>query len=591
MQPGNLRAKTMYAISIGQLGRLDEAVRILRELVAENPTGLEPLNYLAVFLRTGGRFEEAAEISRRIIELAPDRLDGHRNLGLSLLGLKRFVEAAESFERTIQIGPRVAMHHHGMALAFEGAGRPVDAERSLRKALALEPGNQESLDLLLHLLTDMDRGAEAAPFLRRAHDLDPDSSTGQMNLATAYLEEAKPGAALDPLQRAIELTPGSAEAHERMGATLRQLGRFEEAETYLRKAIELDPDRSQPYFELAYCAKITEHERPLVDQLRGFAKRTDLRVNALANVHYALGKAFDDLEEFESAIREFEEANRMMFEVRRNSFNPAVQQAIYDRVKNLVDRGFFEKQEGVGSSSELPVFIVGMIRSGTTLTEQILSSHPEIGAGGEQMFWLNDKIGVAHSPNPAASRDRIRTLGNAYLKVMGEIAPGMPRVTDKQPLNYSHLGLIHLALPKARIIHCRRNPVDTCLSIYTTPYHGGLRWGHDKERIVGVYRDYQRLMDLWRRVLPPEVLLEVDYEELVTDREKVARRMIEFVGLDWNEACLSPEENIRAVTTPSQWQVRQPVYTSSVERWRRYEPWLGPFRELLTPAELSSIGS
>ncbi len=580
----------MSAVAIGQLGRLDAAIQLLHEVLEANPQSLEPLNYLALYLRTSGRLEEAVDVSRRMIAAAPDRVDGHNSLGLCFLGLRRFMEAAECFERTILIGPRVPMFHHNLATAYFGAGRLDDAERSLRRVIAMDPGNRNSLTLLAQLLIDANRGSEAAPLLRKAYELDPDSYSGQMNLATACLEESNPTAALKALDRASELMPDSSDGHDQIGSALQQLGRFEEAAAHLRKAIELDPDRARPYFELAFCAKVTEEDRPLMERLRAFADRTDLRVNALANVHYALGKAHDDLKEYGEAMKQFNEANRIMYEVKKNAYNPESQRTFVDKLIQVFDLEFFQKHRDAGSSSDLPVLIVGMIRSGTTLTEQILTRHPAIGAGAELRFWLDDKLPVFDPSNLNASKPRMETLETGYLKILKELAPGMPRVTDKQPLNHTHLGLIHLAFPKARIVHCRRHPVDTCLSIFFTPFRGSLNWGHDKARIVGAYREYLRLMDHWRKVLASEVFFEVDYRGLVTDRESVTRRMIDFLGLEWDDACLSHEENLRVVVTPSLWQVRQPVYTSSLDRWRRYEPWLGPFRDLLTPDELASVG-
>jgi hypothetical protein len=241
----------------------------------------------------------------------------------------------------------------------------------------------------------------------------------------------------------------------------------------------------------------------------------------------------------------------------------------------------------LGSSDATPVLIVGMPRSGTTLVEQIVSMHPEVGAGGELNFW-NERGAEWHggSGKPfVAAEDRISEfLAKAaadYLRALRAIAPTAARVTDKMPFNFLWAGLIHLAFPRAIIIHCRRAAVDTALSIHQTHFHPVLAFPTGGPELVSYFRSYERLVEHWRRVLPGDRFIEVDYEDLTGAPEPVIRRIIAACGLPWDDACLRPESNPRAVKTPSKWQTRQPIYRTSVERWRRYEPWLGPLRALV----------
>jgi hypothetical protein len=242
-----------------------------------------------------------------------------------------------------------------------------------------------------------------------------------------------------------------------------------------------------------------------------------------------------------------------------------------------LDQEQFDRWAGTGSSSELPIFVVGMIRTGTTLVEQVLSSHPDIGGAGEQRFWVQRvKPGAT-----ASGFKQYASLPEEYLSKLQAISPGQKRVVDKMPDNFLLLGFLHRVFPEARIIYVSRHPVDTCLSIWSTPNRSRLDWANRKADIVFVQRQHERLAAHWRSILPPNRFLEVRYEELVTNQEPVSRRMIEFCGQEWHDSCLRPQDNPRAVSTPSALQVRRPMFKTSIERWRKYEPWLGEFADLL----------
>jgi hypothetical protein len=296
-------------------------------------------------------------------------------------------------------------------------------------------------------------------------------------------------------------------------------------------------------------------------------------------VNLALGKAADDLGEYERAMRHFDAADA----VRRASaafpsdqFDREVQQLIEQTTPDLVARA-----PRLGMPDLTPVLIIGMPRSGTTLVEQIISAHPDVRAGGELNFWPT--CGTRWHAAGAAGNEMkfLRRAAADFLRVLKGIGPKAVRVTDKNPFNFIWAGLIHLALPKATIIHCRRAAIDTALSIHQTLFHPGLAFPTGGDKLVAYFRSYQRLTDHWRSVLPPERFIEVDYEELTRDPEPVIRGLIAACGLSWHEACLRPDRNPQSVKTASRWQTRQPIYRASVGRWRRYEPYLGSLRPLL----------
>ena len=227
--------------------------------------------------------------------------------------------------------------------------------------------------------------------------------------------------------------------------------------------------------------------------------------------------------------------------------------------------------------------IAGLPRSGTTLIEQILSSHPEIAAGGELDYWNALNASSREDPlSVAATAEATRRLADDYLAALGAFSPGAKRVTDKAVTNFFDLGVIHRVFPNATLIHSRRHPIDVALSIFTTNFGVSYSFASDRGDLVCYITQYQRLMAHWREALPPDRFVEAEYEALVADPEPHTRRLVAACGLEWNEACLAPHRNTRRIKTASLWQARQPIYRTSVERWRRYEPWLGELRELLS---------
>jgi hypothetical protein len=296
-------------------------------------------------------------------------------------------------------------------------------------------------------------------------------------------------------------------------------------------------------------------------------------------LHLAIGKAAEDLGDCGLAMQHFDTADA----VRRGSgsFDSATFSTEIDRLIARATPELIARAPELGSRDATPVLIIGMPRSGTTLVEQIVSMHPEVGAGGELHFW-NQRGAEWHRSVAAGNEGPFLAEAAAdYLGVLRAIAPTAARVTDKMPFNFLWAGLIHLAFPRAIIIHCRRTAIDTALSIHQTHFYPGLAFPTGGAELVAYFRSYQRLIDHWRSVLPADRCMEVGYEDLTRAPEPVIRRIIAACGLAWHDACLRPESNPRAVKTPSKWQTRQPIYSTSIARWRRYEPWLGPLRALV----------
>jgi tetratricopeptide (TPR) repeat protein len=583
-EPGEVAARHLRAVIAGRTGRAALAIELLREVVARDPAAADALSDLAHLLKEAGQLAEAIAVGEQAVALAPDWVAAHNNLGQAYLAADRAEEATACFERAIVLDPAMALLHYNLGIAHQTRGRDAEAVASYRQALAFTPDLAEAHARLGNLFYANGSLAEALASFRAAAAAQPDSSLGLACLATALLEERQAAAAESHLRRAIALDPAVADAHVRLGDVLNRSGRFAEAADCFERALALQPRHATAYQGLVSGRTLKEQDRPLLDRMGSLIAAGGLAERDRATLHFAMGKAHDDLGEHEAAMQHFDEANRLeAARLRRAGRSLDLERHAADvaRLIGTFSPEFFARHAALGSESELPVLIVGMPRSGTTLVEQILSSHPEIGAGDELTFWGEKASALAEPEATALTPRRARQLAAEYLTLLRAIAPEARRVTDKMPQNYLHLGLIHMLFPRARIIHCRRNPIDTALSIYFTHFSLMRDFVFDRGGIVAYYEQYRRLTAHWRRVLPPDRFLEIDYEALVADRESVTRRMIAFCGLDWNDACLSSERNERLITTASMWQARQPVYKSSVERWRRYEPWLGEFRWLI----------
>jgi tetratricopeptide (TPR) repeat protein len=405
------------------------------------------------------------------------------------------------------------------------------------------------------------------------------TSFGRLGKARALLMEDRNQEAEQVLRETLVAAPSNAMAYDLLGNLLFEVGRFGEARACFERAIAIAPLLAGCYYDLVRCRPVTSADKGLLQEMQSALAMPGLEAGQLLRLHLAIGKAAEDLGDYALAMQHFDAADA----VRRGSrsFDSAAFSIEIDRLMARCTPEFIARAPELGSCDATPVLIIGMPRSGTTLVEQIVSMHPEVAAGSELHFW-NARGAEWH--RSVAAGDETRFLAKAaadYLGMLRAIAPKAARVTDKMPFNFLWAGLIHVAFPRAIFIHCRRAAVDTALSIHQSHFHPSLAFPTGGAELVEYFRSYQRLIDHWRSVLPADRFIEVDYEDLTREPEPVIRRIIAACGLAWHDACLRPEFNPRAVNTPSKWQARQPIYRTSVARWRRYEPWLGPLRALV----------
>ena len=613
------------AKGLHKVGRLAEAIALYGRAVELRPDYAEAHNNLGNALGEAKRFEEAAASLRRAADLRPELAPIHTNLGLALGRLKRFEEAAVSHRRAIELQPDLAPTHNNLAMTLRELGRLEEALAHYRQAIALKPdatefhynlGNAlrelnrfepalaayrsaialrsdfaEAHCNLGDCLMAMDRLPEAAASFRRAIEIAPTSAAAHTHLGDALRAQERLAEAVECYDRALTLDPGFSLAHNNRGAAFLEMGRLAQARESFDRAIAADPNMAIAYFNRIWSAPAEASESDMA-KIEAMAADVATRTPAdRASLHSALGIAHDAQDRFEQAFANFRAANRL----RRKSidYDERALQDRFQRTQRTFTRPMLDRLAGGGSDSQLPIFVLGMARSGSTLVEQILASHPQVHGAGERAPFER-LLATVRLPDgspgqfpecvPALRSADFRLLGDAYVGQLRTHHPSALRITDKNLANYENIGLIRLALPNARILHVMREPMDACVSAYCLTFFGnGQPHSYELGELGRHYRRYGELMEHWRRVLPAGAMLDVRYEDLVEDTEAGIRRILEYCGLPWDERCLAFHETDRAVRTTSANQVRQKIYRSSIGRWRRFQKHLGPLIEALGP--------
>jgi tetratricopeptide (TPR) repeat protein len=608
-----LKEAAFRALNQNQVGL---AASTIQKVLVQTPDDSQSLVLAGIIEIRRSCFPEAEIFLQKALEKDPENIEGLIVLSKLFVSRKRLLEAIPLAEAAVLVQPQdpELWCHLGTLLNF--AKRSDDAIIVFSKAVAADPTHAKSRGLLATALRDAGNEHAAIDAYGELVKVDSRNSSGWMNLARLYLahgrfaesiaasdkvlkydknnptahlmkalglSESQRGSEAEPhLRLAIKLNPEDGLAKAALGYWFQEEGKFDESLEMIDDALRLLPNHGFAYYNLFRARKATKVEPAFIEDLRTRALAPDLHIRDKTYMNYALGKAYEDLKEFEASIHHYSEGNRHAYEIWLGN-RPWERNDYRDRFSRTIETFTQPKLEELaaeGIDTDLPLMIVGMMRSGTSLLEQILSSHPDVIGAGELPFW-HDFEAEAYGDNHVPTAPRIRKLGERYLADLKKLGPKAKRITDKLPHNYAMLGLIHTSFPKAKIIHVKRSPADNCLSIFTTAYQRPPVFAHDRDNIVFAYKQYQRIIAHWREVLPPENFMEIQYEDLIADRDNLTRKLIEFSGLPWNDACLHHEKNERAVRTPSLWQVRQPIYTTSIARWKRFEPWIPEFTALL----------
>jgi tetratricopeptide (TPR) repeat protein len=586
LQPGSLAARFGLGTALLDQREYGAAAAELEPVVRADPTDFQARVNLGNALMELDRMEEAISHYRAAIRAAPDYAEAYVNLGTALIVQGDLREAITILAEATTRGPQLAEAHFQLGRVLQMVERYEDATATLLRAHALKPKSVDAPLLLGQVLSTKHQGEEAIRWYERAAALAPQSIEPLIGTGIAYLDMNRFEDALRFFEKALEREPGNARVHFNIGLGLQRQGRFEEAMRAHEKAIELDPACAPAHFHLALSRK---HDS-VDDKVRAIERALaipGLDEEQKAGLHFALAKAYDDIGDYDAAFGQYRAGN----EIRkaRVIFKPEDFALYVDRVIASFPKLLFERLGPIGSPSALPAFVLGMPRSGTTLVEQILSSHPDVFGAGELDYMRQVSLALPPAlgterpfPECVALLDRAtaQRLAEEHVARLQALAPAALRVTDKLPNNFQRLGLIALLFPNARIFHCRRDPIDTCLSCYFQEFAHGQPYSFDLRHLGLFYRDYERLMAHWRVVLPAAPL-EVPYEALVANQESWSRRLVAHMGLPWDERCLAFHRIERQVHTASFWQVRQPIYASSIGRWRHYAKHLGPLIDAL----------
>jgi tetratricopeptide (TPR) repeat protein len=619
--PGDINLEALLGALLLKMDRRAEAETLLRAVVAAAPSFAKPAEDLGFLLVQSARPADALPFLEQATRLDPSLERAWFTLGKALALLGRGKEADAAFERCFERSPERRMMAH--AAEHQKEGRIEEAEKLYRRVLRDNPRNVDALRLLAQIALRAEHADDAEQMLQEAIRLAPDFHLAILDLGQLYKEQDRYEEAIACFDRVIALDPSLVQAHFMRAGTLARASFTPEAAAGYRRCLELRPRHAGALLGLGHvlkaigdydgavasydaCIRITPDSGEIywslanlktyrfddatIAAMERHAESPELATQSRVNFLFALGKAYEDRGDFERAWDFYRRGNET--QRAQVTYDPVQTEVMNDRILEVYSADLLESLAGAGDPDPSPIFILGLPRSGSTLLEQVLASHSAVEGTAE----------LPYVGRLATSLGRRGRRGASYPEAMHEIRPAglaalgaeylarsrmhrrsaAPRFVDKMPNNFPNAGLIALMLPNAKIIDARRHPLDACLSCYRQLFAKGQNFTYDLTEIGEYWLQYQRMMDHWARVLPGRVLT-VQYEDVVSDFEAQVRRLLEFCGLPWEDACLRFYDSDRPVRTPSAEQVRQPIYDRSVGHWRHYETKLGELIDVIAP--------
>ena len=578
------KIEELIALAVGfqNARQFEKAEGIYRKIVAMAPNWAEAQSNLASALQEQGKLRESVGHYEKALALKPGFAEIHYNFGNVLKDLDRLTEAALRYEKALALKPDYPEAHNNLGIVLQQQKKLDEAVAHYEQALALHPNYAEAHNNIGALFLEQRKVKQAAEHLGEALRLKPDYAEGHNNLGIALQQQRKLEEAIQQYERALALNPDYAKTYNNLGTARKEEGKLGEATAMYDKALALKPDFAEAHYNRAELVKFHRGDENLA-ALESLAAGMDgLSDSQRIHIHFGLAKALDDIGTYPRAFEHMLEGNALKRQ--ELDYDEARTQEIFQLIRQMFGAELFSRLHGAGDPSRVPIFVLGMPRSGSTLIEQILASHPDVYAAGE-LDNLNLVANSEPSSYPASisnlDADGLRRLGLDYLASLPRLPAGKSRLTDKSPLNFQHIGLIHLILPNARIVHTLRDPADNCVSCFSKLFTFGMQFTYNLGELGRYYRHYSEMMAHWRSVLPPNAVLDVSYEAVVDNLEEQARRLLDYCGLPWDDRCLSFYKTRRLVTTASAVQVRQPLFRSSLHRGNHYNQYLQPLLDEL----------
>ncbi|MEG3620168.1 sulfotransferase [Magnetovibrio sp. PR-2] len=641
----NPKALLKQAIDLQRKGQLQQAEPLVRQVLGMDPQNHAAMNILGVIAMQAGHPADAAKLFSQAIQLHAQDPEYHCNLGVVLLSQNRVQDGAAALDVALKLRPSHPMANFNLGLRALQTQDFEKADKHLAKAVKKMPNHPGALNAHGVSLSKLGKAGKAVTLFKKALKVQPNFGEAHFNLAGVLTEMGKFDEALPIFETLLKNAKPSPQFHTNYAIALQKSGASTRAVEHYEHALKLAPDfgdalfnfarlrmgqglheQALPLFEKAFAQRPADSEivtniikahqnKGDFDMARKVAKDfmaahgdhafvllmltkdkafdfTDIHMAVLTDAanantedaalfHFALSEIRHRQKNFDDAFAHLSKGNALLDQSIR--WTEKDERQLFDAIKSAFTRDVIEHLAVAGSDSDAPVFIVGMPRSATTLVEQIISSHPDAEGAGELEDVVDFATTLEQSPGGLASLtpEQVADFADGHLERLRAIAPDKARYSDKMPDNYRYLGLIAAAFPNAKIIHCKRDPMATCFSIFQQKFSGSHVYAYDLEKLGRRYRSYEDLMAFWKDVLPLDIL-DVQYEDLIADFEPRARQILDFCGLDWTDAVLDFHKTERKVLTASQWQVRQPIYTTSVEGWRAYEGHLEPLKAQLT---------
>lgn len=537
-------------------------------------------------LIASGKLSRAESLCTKLIKQDPHQIDALHLLGIIALNRQQFDKAVQLFSQLLKIRPDHAINHYNLGLAYHSSGKNVLAVQHLKKATELQPNMAVAYKDLCAALKDTNDFEQAVSAGRKAISLTPQDPSANYNLAVALHEWRDFEESFKYYQITDKLTPDKPAILFKLGQVYQGRGEIENARACFRRVIELYPKVIESHRELMRLTKYQDPDHEDIRRVKALEKEAWLSDDERTAIYFTLSKAYQDCSLFDDAFNYAQKGNTIQDKL--HQFNPDEFADYISALINSFTPERISELSKLGNTCNTPIFIVGTPRSGTTLIEQILCCHQDVFGAGE-LSWVARCINAlpgyleSSSDYPACTVDMTEKaaadLASKYLRYLNSLASGEPRITDKMPGNFLHLGFIHTLFPNAKIIHCQREPRDACISMFLEYFPSGVSHSYDLYKLGAYYSQYLRLMEHWRSVLPEGVMLELEYESMVQNQETETHRLLDFLDLEWDESCLAFHKKKRRVFTASHLQVTKPLYSSSVQRWKIYKKYLQPLED------------